>query len=126
MPPPVEGAFLSAQVGWKARRQQRLLQTLDPAGLQTLAVQPGALTLSRSEEFLPGGIEDDADNQLTGYLQANGDAIERAIMDVVGRAVERIDDPGRRCFGIGPGSARGVLFAEGLVAGEQGVKILGD
>ena len=71
----------------------------------------------RTSRFASGSI-DDADDQLAGDLQADRDAIERAVVDVVRRAVDRVDDPRRRRIRCRATCVRRVLFAEELVAGE--------
>src|SRR5216683_4712463 len=67
-------------------------------------VEPGPLPGSCSKHLPANRIVNDADNQFALDHQADGNAIERAVMNIIGRAVERIDNPG--WWGIGPGSNR--------------------
>src|SRR5205085_4604915 len=90
VPPPVERALLAVEVRWEAGRQQGLFKAGRPAGPDTLAVEPGAKTLRRGEKLLVPRVVDHADDQLARDLQADRDAVQRAVVDVVGGAVERV------------------------------------
>src|SRR5262249_50226509 len=80
----------------------------------------------RAEHLLMAGIVDNADCQLAGDLKSNRYAVERAIVDVVGSAVERIHDPGRRSAGPWPAPGGAFLLPAETVArkafGQIGLK----
>src|SRR5205807_6659725 len=66
------------------------------------------------------------DDHLAGHLEADADAVERAVVDVVGGAVEGVHDPGRRRVGAGPGLGPRALLAEEAVAGEALFEVAAD
>ena len=94
--PPLERALLALHVRREPGGQQRLVEPGGPTGRQASIAQPGPVPAGRGEQLLPNRVQDHADDQLASHLQADGDAIERKIVDVVGGAVNWVNDPGRR------------------------------
>ena len=97
------------------RLHLRRLQTSRRSSLTKMPCPSSSLR--RREHLVPRRIVDDADDELAGHLQPDRDAVERHVMDVVGGAVDGVDDPGGRRRDERGGSARGLLLAEEGVAG---------
>ena len=60
-------------------------------------------------------VQHHADDHLAARPQADRDAVKRKVVGVVGGAVERIDDPGRRSIGRRPHLGTALLLAEEAV-----------
>ena len=77
----------------KPGRDQRLLQRRALADANAAAVELRALAAARREDLLPQRIVDDAVLELAFARDADRDRKLREAVQVVRRAVERIDDP---------------------------------
>ena len=124
--PPVQEVFAPLHVGGKAGGQKRLLQPVGLAGSQAFVAQPGARAFGCLEHLLTQRVEDDARDQLTGDLQADGYTIEREAVDVIGGAVERIDNPGGRRIRRRAVVAGFVFLPQKAVVGEAVMEVVVD
>lgn len=63
---------------------------------ERLAVQEGAAAGFGREQFVPGRVIDDTDQQLISIFQADGNGVHRKPVGKIRGAVKRIDDPTKR------------------------------
>src|SRR5580692_6190543 len=95
LPPPLEGPLHSLSVRRKPGRQQRLVECLDGANGQSFAVEERPTSPCSREHFLLPRVEYDADYQFASNLQSDRDTIHWHVMNIVGGAIEWIDNPRR-------------------------------
>ncbi len=79
--------------GRKTHRHHGLIQSRDGTDMEPPAVEKRPATSSCRKAFAGHRVENRADQQLSRLLQGNRDRVVGNAVNVVGRAVERIDDP---------------------------------
>src|SRR5438067_9594939 len=82
-----------AHVVRKSRAQKRAAQIRDRRNRNAITIQSRAITTLGREQFFPQWIEDDAQLHSSLELQTDRYAKDGIAVRVVGRAVQRVDDP---------------------------------
>src|SRR5690606_23786262 len=110
----------------KAGDQQAAGQVLAVADADLLVVEHGAGAAAGGEQLVAQRIEDDAMGRLALLDQRDRDAEVREATQVVGGAVERIDDEGRLRTGLAAAFHVPGLLGEDAVVGESAAQLAYD